>query len=122
MADVEIAGDRIVPVQPAGTGASAHRPIDADGPPGTPGFVDLHTPYDAQATGDPGLTPSRWRGVTTGVMGKWGVGFAPAAADRHDWLIELMEGVEDIPGSAMVEGITWDWTSYPQYLDSLAAK
>jgi hypothetical protein len=67
----------------------------------------------------PGLTPSSWHGVTTVVMGNCGVGFAPAAPDRHEWLIELMEGVEDIPGSAMVEGITWEWESFPEYLDAL---
>jgi N-acyl-D-aspartate/D-glutamate deacylase len=81
--------------------------------------VDVHTHYDAQATWDPWLTPSSWHGVTTVVMGNCGVGFAPALPDRHEWLIELMEGVEDIPGSAMVEGITWEWTSFPEYLDAL---
>ena len=88
----------------------------------TPGFVDVHTHYDAQATWDPWLTPSSWHGVTTVVMGNCGVGFAPALPDRHEWLIELMEGVEDIPGSAMVEGITWEWTSFPEYLDALERK
>ena len=121
-ADIEVDGDRIVAVQPAGAGSSARRTLDADGQLVTPGFVDVHTHYDAQATWDPWLTPSSWHGVTTVVMGNCGVGFAPAATDRHDWLIALMEGVEDIPGSAMVEGITWDWTSYPEYLDALAAK
>ena len=67
------------------------------------------------------MTPSSWHGVTTVVMGNCGVGFAPAAADRHAWLIELMEGVEDIPGSAMTEGITWEWTSFPEYLDAVGA-
>ena len=67
------------------------------------------------------MTPSSWHGVTTVVMGNCGVGFAPAAADRHEWLIELMEGVEDIPGSAMTEGITWEWTSFPEYLDAVGA-
>ena len=122
MADIEIDGDRIVAITPAGSGGGARRSIDADGLLVTPGFVDVHTHYDAQATWDPWLTPSSWHGVTTVVMGNCGVGFAPAAADRHDWLIALMEGVEDIPGSAMVEGITWDWTSYPEYLDALAGK
>jgi N-acyl-D-amino-acid deacylase len=121
-ADIEIDGDRIAAVAAAGNGAAARRSIDADGLLITPGFVDVHTHYDAQATWDPWLTPSSWHGVTTVVMGNCGVGFAPAATDRHDWLIALMEGVEDIPGSAMVEGITWDWTSYPEYLDALAAK
>ena len=120
-ADIAVDGDRISAVEPAGSGAAAHREVDADGLLVTPGFVDIHTHYDAQASWDPWLTPSSWHGVTTVVMGNCGVGFAPASPDRHDWLIALMEGVEDIPGSAMVEGITWDWSSYPEYLDSLAA-
>ena len=99
--------------------AHAHRHIDADGLLLTPGWVDVHTHYDAQATWDPWLTPSSWHGVTSVVMGNCGVGFAPAAPDRHQWLIDLMEGVEDIPGSAMVEGIKWEWTSFPEYLDAL---
>ncbi|TRZ71408.1 MAG: D-aminoacylase [Actinobacteria bacterium] len=99
--------------------AHAHRHIDADGLLLTPGWVDVHTHYDAQATWDPWLTPSSWHGVTSVVMGNCGVGFAPAAPDRHQWLIDLMEGVEDIPGSAMVEGIQWEWTSFPEYLDAL---
>jgi N-acyl-D-amino-acid deacylase len=120
-ADIAVDGDRISAVEAAGSGAAAHREVDADGMLVTPGFVDIHTHYDAQASWDPWLTPSSWHGVTTVVMGNCGVGFAPASPDRHDWLIALMEGVEDIPGSAMVEGITWDWSSYPEYLDSLAA-
>ncbi|NBP50501.1 MAG: D-aminoacylase [Actinobacteria bacterium] len=99
--------------------AGANRVVDAQGRLVTPGFVDVHTHYDAQATWDPWLTPSSWHGVTTVVMGNCGVGFAPALPDRHEWLIELMEGVEDIPGSAMVEGITWEWESFPEYLDAL---
>ena len=98
------------------------RVIDADGHLVAPGWVDVHTHYDAQATWDPFLTPSGWHGVTTAVMGNCGVGFAPAAPERHEWLIELMEGVEDIPGSAMVEGIEWEWTSFPEYLDALDRK
>ena len=93
-------GDRIVEVTDAGgaSTASASRVLDADGRLVTPGWVDVHTHYDAQVTWDPWVTPSSWHGVTTVVMGNCGVGFAPAAADRHEWLIELMEGVEDIPG------------------------
>lgn len=118
--DVAIAGDRIVEMGPdVGPGRSE---LDADGLLVTPGWVDVHTHYDAQASWDPQLTPSSWHGVTTAVMGNCGVGFAPAAPDRHEWLIELMEGVEDIPGSAMTEGITWDWETFPEYLDALDAR
>ena len=85
----------------------------------TPGFVDMHTHYDAQATWDSYLTPSSFHGCTTIVMGNCGVGFAPAAPDRHEWLIGLMEGVEDIPGAAMHEGIQWEWESFPEYLNAL---
>ena len=95
------------------------REIDAAGLLVTPGFVDVHTHYDAQASWDPYLTPSSWHGVTTAVMGNCGVGFAPAAPDRHEWLIELMEGVEDIPGAALTEGIDWGWETFPEYLDVL---
>jgi N-acyl-D-aspartate/D-glutamate deacylase len=102
--------------------AHAHRIIDADGLLLTPGWVDVHTHYDAQATWDPYLTPSSWHGATTVVMGNCGVGFAPAHEDRHEWLIELMEGVEDIPGAAMTEGLTWGWRTFPEYLDTLASQ
>jgi len=85
----------------------------------TPGWVDVHTHYDGQVTWDPYLSPSCWQGVTTVVMGNCGVGFAPVAPDRHEWLIALMEGVEDIPGTALAEGITWGWESFPEYLDVL---
>ncbi len=93
--------------------------IDADGALVTPGFVDIHTHYDGQATWDEQLTPSCWHGVTTVVMGNCGVGFAPVAPDRHDWLIGLMEGVEDIPGAALSAGIQWGWESFPEFLDVL---
>ncbi len=98
----------------------ARREIDASGLIVTPGFVDAHTHYDAQVTWDGEVSPSSWHGVTTVVMGNCGVGFAPAAPDRHDWLISLMEGVEDIPGAAMHEGIRWSWESFPEYLSALA--
>ena len=98
---------------------AARRTIDADGLTVTPGFVDIHTHFDGQATWDPHLTPSCWHGVTTAIMGNCGIGFAPVRPDRHDWLIELMEGVEDIPGSALAEGITWEWESFGEYLDAL---
>jgi hypothetical protein len=91
---------------------SARRTVDADGLTVTPGFVDVHTHFDGQATWDPHLTPSCWHGVTTAIMGNCGIGFAPVRPDRHEWLIELMEGVEDIPGSALSEGITWEWESF----------
>ncbi len=118
-ADVAIDGGRITEVGRVGPG---RREIDADGLLVTPGFVDMHTHYDAQATWDPTLGPSSWHGVTTVVMGNCGVGFAPAAPDRHDWLIGLMEGVEDIPGAAMHEGIQWEWEHFPEYLDALGRR
>lgn len=120
-ADVVFIDGTITEVAPAGKAsvAHSHRVIDADGLMLTPGWVDVHTHYDAQATWDPWMTPSSWHGVTTVVMGNCGVGFAPAHDDRHEWLIELMEGVEDIPGSAMTEGLTWGWRSFPEYLDVL---
>ena len=121
MADVSVTGDTIATVEPAGSSvAGSARVIDADGLLLTPGWVDVHTHYDAQVSWDPWMTPSSWHGVTTVVMGNCGVGFAPTAPDRHEWLIELMEGVEDIPGSAMTEGITWDWATFPEYLDAVA--
>ena len=85
----------------------------------TPGFVDVHTHYDGQVTWDPLLVPSTWHGVTTVVMGNCGVGFAPVRPDRRNWLIGLMEGVEDIPGAALSAGITWGWETFPEFLDFL---
>ena len=84
-----------------------------------PGWVDIHTHYDGQVSWDTLIAPSSWHGVTTAVMGNCGVGFAPVKPDRHDWLIELMEGVEDIPGTALHEGISWEWESFPEYLDAV---
>ncbi len=98
---------------------TALREIDATGLVVAPGWVDIHTHYDGQATWDAEMAPSSWHGVTTAIMGNCGVGFAPAAPDRHDWLIGLMEGVEDIPGTALAEGLTWDWETFPEYLDAL---
>jgi N-acyl-D-amino-acid deacylase len=103
-------------------GEAAVRTVDADGLLVTPGWVDIHTHYDGQATWDEVLAPSSWHGVTTVVTGNCGVGFAPARPDRHDWLIGLMEGVEDIPGSALAEGMQWEWETFPEYLDTLEKK
>jgi N-acyl-D-aspartate/D-glutamate deacylase len=100
----------------------ADRELDASGMLVTPGWVDIHTHYDGQATWDDVLAPTAWHGVTTLVMGNCGVGFAPAAPDSHDWLIGLMEGVEDIPGTALAEGIDWQWETFPEYLDALAGR
>ncbi|MBN44306.1 MAG: amidohydrolase [Rhodobiaceae bacterium] len=93
--------------------------IDAENKLVTPGWVDVHTHYDGQATWDPILAPSSWHGVTTVVMGNCGVGFAPVKPKDREFLIELMEGVEDIPGAALSEGINWQWESFPEYLDAL---
>jgi N-acyl-D-aspartate/D-glutamate deacylase len=101
---------------------AGRRTLDAEGLAVTPGFVDIHTHYDGQATWDPLLAPSCFHGVTTLVMGNCGVGFAPVRPDQHDFLIGLMEGVEDIPGTALHEGIQWEWESFPEYLDALARR
>ena len=116
-ADVAIDGDRVVAV--GSDLGSGEREIDASGLLVTPGWVDVHTHYDGQATWDPHLTPSGWNGVTTVVMGNCGVGFAPVAPEKHEYLIQLMEGVEDIPGTALAEGIDWQWETFPEYLDAL---
>ena len=119
-ADVAIDGGRITSVgHVPGRGIEE---VDASGLLVTPGWVDIHTHYDGQATWDSTLTPSSWQGVTTAVMGNCGVGFAPVRPDRHDWLIELMEGVEDIPGTALHEGIAWEWESFPEYLDAIGRR
>jgi N-acyl-D-aspartate/D-glutamate deacylase len=100
--------------------AKAHRDIDAHGLLVTPGWVDIHTHYDGQASWDPYLSPSSWHGVTTAVMGNCGVGFAPAHHHQRQWMIELMEGVEDIPGAVLSEGVKWEWESFPEYMDAMA--
>jgi N-acyl-D-aspartate/D-glutamate deacylase len=115
--DIAIDGETISAV--GDVSDNGRREIDATGMLVTPGFVDMHTHYDAQATWDPYITPSGWHGVTTVVMGNCGVGFAPARADRRDFLIRLMEGVEDIPGAALTDGIQWEWETFPEYLDAL---
>jgi N-acyl-D-amino-acid deacylase len=118
-ADVALSGATIAAV---GTiDEPAHEVVAADGLIVTPGYVDPHTHYDGQATWDPLLRPSSGHGVTTAVLGNCGVGFAPVRPDRREWLVQLMEGVEDIPGTALHEGIRWSWESFPEYLDALAA-
>ena len=117
LADVAVAGDRIVDIG-SNLGAAKQK-IDADGLLVTPGWVDIHTHYDGQATWDPDLAPSSTNGVTSILIGNCGVGFAPAKADKHNWLISLLEGVEDIPGTALAEGMTWGWETFPEYLDVL---
>ena len=116
-ADIAIDGDRISEV--GQVSGNAKRTLDADGMLVTPGFVDIHTHYDAQISWDPQLSPSGGHGVTTTIFGNCGVGFAPCAPDQRRFLIELMEGVEDIPGSAMEAGIRWEWETFPEYLDAL---
>jgi N-acyl-D-aspartate/D-glutamate deacylase len=98
----------------------AHRTIDADGALVTPGFLDIHTHYDGQVSWDSELEPSASHGVTTAVMGNCGVGFAPCRPGDRDTLIALMEGVEDIPGTALHEGLDWRWESFPDYMDAIA--
>ncbi len=117
-ADVAIDGDRVTEVGEL-EDRSARETIDAGGMLVTPGFVDVHTHFDGQITWDPMLTPSCWHGVTTIVMGNCGVGFAPVQPDKHEWLIGLMEGVEDIPGAALSDGIQWGWETFPEYLDAV---
>jgi N-acyl-D-aspartate/D-glutamate deacylase len=116
-ADVGIIGNRIAAVgRIPGAGAEE---VDAKGKLVTPGFVDIHTHYDAQAVWDSHMAPSSSHGVTTAVMGNCGVGFAPCKPDDRERLIELMEGVEDIPGAVMHEGLQWEWESFSEYLDAL---
>ena len=115
--DVAITGDRIAAV--GKVDGQARREIDAAGALVTPGWVDVHTHYDGQVTWDPEVSPSGWHGVTTVVVGNCGVGFAPARGSERDWLIQLMEGVEDIPGTALAEGMSWQWESFPEYLDEV---
>ena len=121
-ADVAVADGRIVDVGSIDVGGPGTRVIDADGALVMPGFVDIHTHYDGLATWDARLTPSSWLGVTTVVMGNCGVGFAPCRDQDRQRLIELMEGVEDIPGTALHEGLPWNWRTFPEYLDHLGAR
>ncbi len=117
-ADVAIDGDRITAIGDL-SGAEAKREIDARGLTVTPGFVDLHTHLDAQIAWDPMMTSSSWHGVTTVLMGNCGVTFAPVAPEKRVFLAEMMESVEDIPRDAILNGLSWDWETYPQYLDAV---
>ena len=119
VADVAIDGELITAV--GREIARGHRELDANGLLVAPGYVDIHTHYDGQATWDPYLTPSSWHGVTTVVFGNCGVGFAPVRKGAAPYLINLMEGVEDIPGTVLSEGVKFNWESFPDYLDALEA-
>ena len=119
-ADLAVDAGRITEI---GDGVGVGRDeIDARNLLVAPGWVDIHTHYDGQVSWDSLMAPSSWQGVTTAVMGNCGVGFAPVRPDRHAWLIELMEGVEDIPGTALHEGISWEWESFPEYLDAVGRR
>lgn len=117
-ADVAVTGGVVAEIGSL-AGASARQVVDADGALVIPGFVDIHTHYDGQATWDSRLTPSSNHGATTVVMGNCGVGFAPVRPGDQEQLIELMEGVEDLPGTVLHEGLSWDWESFEGYLDAL---
>ena len=119
-ADVAIQDGRIAAV--GAVSGSGHEEIDAKGLTVTPGFVDVHTHYDGQATWDDRFSPSSGHGVTTVLMGNCGVGFAPCRPQDRHTLIKVMEGVEDIPEIVMQEGVPWNWQSFPEYLDALAAR
>jgi len=123
-ADVVVREGRIEAIEAPGSvdSSQAASVIEASGQFVTPGFIDPHTHYDGQATWDDRLAPSVDHGVTTAVMGNCGVGFAPVRPGSEDFLIALMEGVEDIPGAALADGIDWSWESFPEYLDALARK
>src|ERR1700728_3496333 len=116
-ADVAIDDGRITEVGQIDGAAS--RQIEADGLVVTPGWVDIHTHYDGQATWDPVLAPSSWHGVTTILFGNCGVGFAPVRNEDHTALIGMMESIEEIPGIALAEGLKWNWETFPEYLDAL---
>ncbi len=117
--DIAIDGGTIAAV--GGTAGAARREINAAGAMAAPGWIDVHTHYDGQVTWDPIVGPSSWHGVTSIVIGNCGVGFAPVKPADHDMLIELMEGVEDIPSAALHEGVPWNWESFPQFMDALEA-
>jgi N-acyl-D-aspartate/D-glutamate deacylase len=119
-ADVAIAAGRIVEV--GRVAAKGAEELDAKGLLVTPGFIDLHTHYDAQVTWSSEITPSSWNGVTTAMIGNCGVGFAPCRPEQRDMLVQLMEGVEDIPEVVLTEGLPWNWETFEGYLDALAAR
>ncbi len=118
VADIAITDGKIVEVSPTVVG-EAREEIDAQGHLVTPGFIDIHTHYDGQVSWDTLLEPSSAHGVTTVVVGNCGVGFAPVRPGKEEWLVQLMEGVEDIPGTALHEGINWEWETFPEYLDAI---
>lgn len=118
--DIAVTGGRITAL--GRVSASGREEIDAKGLAVTPGFVDIHTHYDGQVTWENRLVPSSSHGVTTAVMGNCGVGFAPCRPEQHDTLVRLMEGVEDIPHPVLVEGVPWQWETFPQYLQYLAQR
>ncbi len=122
--DVTVSGGVIVEVGSGkgSTAAPGALEIDADGMLVTPGFVDLHTHYDGQAIWSERMSPSSSHGVTTALMGNCGVGFAPCRAEDHEVLVDVMAGVEDIPGVVMTDGLPWDWETFPQYLDALETR
>ena len=117
-ADVAVDGDRITAVGDL-SAETARAEVDATGLTVTPGFVDLHTHLDAQIGWDPLMTSSSWQGVTTALIGNCGVSFAPVTPQNRAYLAELMESVEDIPRGAILDGLPWDWHTYPEYLDSV---
>jgi N-acyl-D-aspartate/D-glutamate deacylase len=118
--DLAIKDGRIVEI--GACSGTAARTIDARGAIVTPGFVDIHTHYDGQVSWDNQLAPSCYHGVTTAIMGSCGVGFAPVRTRDHERLIDLMQGVEDIPGTALAEGLTWDWETFPEYMSALDSR
>jgi len=115
--DIAIEGDRIVAV--GAKQGPGRREIDADGLLVTPGWVDVHTHYDGQAMWDPLISPSSWHGVTTVMFGNCGVGFAPVKKEHRGALMDLMEGVEEIPNPVLAAGLTWEWETFPQFMDAL---
>src|ERR1700712_1210285 len=119
-ADIAIVGGKIVEL--GSVAGTARQEIDADGGVGTPGFIAVHTPYDGQFLWDDKIAPSFSHGLTTVIAGNCGVGFAPASREHRRELMDLMEGVEDIPGIVMDEGLDWNWTTFDDYLDRLSER